>query len=236
MLAVFLPSWLQDLWGTAATLKSMSLVSLGPLLPLLLIIPIVVSALLLARRSEASNGAPRDTGGSRCDAPGGVVERHAFEPAPGSSAPGAFGGRAAAMPPPAARHEEAALVLIVDDSALIRAKLSRVLAFAGFRVAEANDGQQALDLMRDGLVPSVLITDLEMPGIDGFGLIAAVHGALETEHLPIVAITGHDDLQARVADLGGIYGIFKKPWNDRALIQRIRTLTAIAEAETGAAA
>ncbi|MEO8249021.1 MAG: response regulator [Burkholderiales bacterium] len=131
---------------------------------------------------------------------------------------------------PPAPQPNAPLVVIADDSRLVRIKLSRLLTAAGFRVAEATNGQEALDMLQRGELPSVLITDLEMPSMDGFELIAAVHGAIETEHVPIVAITANEDLQARVGDLSGVYGIFRKPWNDRALIQRVRALSVVAYA------
>ena len=63
-----------------------------------------------------------------------------------------------------------------------------------------------------------------MPNMNGLELIAAVQGSMETEDLPIIAITGHDELQARVHDYQGLFGIFKKPWNDRALLRRVETL------------
>jgi DNA-binding response OmpR family regulator len=54
-----------------------------------------------------------------------------------------------------------------------------------------------------------------------------VQGSMETEDLPILAITGHDELSARVHDYQGLYGIFKKPWNDRELLKRVEALAAL---------
>ena len=122
---------------------------------------------------------------------------------------------------------EPAMVLVVDDSTLVRTKLGRLLTSAGYRVTEAHDGQHAWELLQSSPPPAVIITDLEMPVLDGFELIAAVHGGIETEHVPIIAITGREDLRARIADLSGIYGIFKKPWNDRDLIRRVDGLVAL---------
>ena len=114
-------------------------------------------------------------------------------------------------------------LLVVDDSAVARAKLRKLLEGAGYSVALANDGAEALELLASGSF-SVLITDLEMPNMNGFELIAAVQGNMDTEDMPIVAITGHDEMQARVHDCQGLYGIFKKPWNDRELLKRVATL------------
>lgn len=149
-----------------------------------------------------------------------------------------FRSRPAALPPltESAPAEEPALppapalpaVLVVDDSAVVRAKLRRLLESAGYRVEIAGDGAEAekvLEKMRF----DVLITDLEMPEVDGFQLIASVLGNIETENLPIIAITGHEDLNARVQDCGGVFGIFQKPWNDRELLRRVAALVQLRE-------
>jgi CheY-like chemotaxis protein len=134
------------------------------------------------------------------------------------------GPEAAPAPQPAAAAPPA--VLVIDDSAVARAKLRKLFEGAGYRVELASDGAEGLELL--GRKPfSVLITDLEMPRMDGFELIAAVQGNLETEELPIIAITGHDELQAKVNDVRGLYGIFKKPWNDRELLRRVGALAAL---------
>lgn len=111
-------------------------------------------------------------------------------------------------------------ILVVDDSAVVRARLSRLFELAGYRVILANNGIEALRVLTQQWV-QVVVTDLEMPHKNGFELIADLQGSLATEDLPIVAITGHDDLQARVHDVQGLYGIFKKPWNDRDLLRRV---------------
>lgn len=114
-------------------------------------------------------------------------------------------------------------VLLVDDSAVVRAKLGQLFKGAGYEVTMAKDGVEALEQL-DQASFDVMVTDLEMPRKDGFELIAAVQGSLETEDMPIIAITGHDDMQARVHQVQGLYGIFKKPWNDRELLKRVETL------------
>lgn len=115
-------------------------------------------------------------------------------------------------------------VLIADDSAVVRTKLKRLLEGAGFVVVQVNDGNEALEQLDDKPQIAVLITDLEMPNKDGFELIADVQGSLATEDLPVIAITGHDELHGRVGQIEGVYGIFKKPWNDRELLKRVESL------------
>lgn len=117
-------------------------------------------------------------------------------------------------------------ILVVDDSAVARAKLKKLFESGGYRVDIATDGLEAMEkLVHDFF--AVLVTDLEMPNMNGLELIAAVQGGMETEDLPIIAITGHDELQARVHDYQGLFGIFKKPWNDRELLKRVETLAVL---------
>jgi CheY-like chemotaxis protein len=124
-------------------------------------------------------------------------------------------------------------VLIVDDSAVARAKLLKLFESAGYEVSIAQDGVEALEILGQKMV-AVMVTDLEMPRMDGFELIAAVKGALATEDLPIIAITGHEELQARVHEVEGLFGIFKKPWNDRELLKRVNTLASVRSAALAA--
>jgi CheY-like chemotaxis protein len=120
-------------------------------------------------------------------------------------------------------------VLVVDDSAVARLKLRKLLESSGYQVTLAENGLQAeVRLLKDRF--DLLITDLEMPEMDGFALIASVHGSLETENLPIIAITGHEELQARVHACEGIYGLFQKPWNDRDLLRRVAALVHLGNA------
>ena len=114
-------------------------------------------------------------------------------------------------------------VLVVDDLETNREALARMLEREGLTTAVAQDGLEALELLAKNRY-ALMITDLEMPQMDGVELIAAVHGSLETEDLPIIAITGHDDLQAKVHECEGLFGLFKKPWNDRELLRRVETL------------
>lgn len=146
------------------------------------------------------------------------------EPAPRERAAATAPAPAAAPVAPAGAAAPA--ILVADDSLVARTKLGRLLEGAGFRVVLVADGVQALEAL-SGQFFSLLVTDLEMPNMDGLELISHVQGSLETEDLPIIAITGHDDFQARVRDVEGLYGIFKKPWNDRELLKRVGTLAGV---------
>ncbi len=82
-----------------------------------------------------------------------------------------------------------ATVLIADDSPTVRALVRFELETAGYAVVEAADGQEALTVARAGGVDVVLL-DVEMPVLDGYGAIVALKGDPETAELPVVFLTG----------------------------------------------
>lgn len=116
-------------------------------------------------------------------------------------------------------------LLIVDDSKVVLTKLQNLLK-NDFFVISANHGEEALHALEHNKI-DLVITDLEMPVMDGFELIAHIVGSMETENIPIIAITSHEDLTAKVHLMKGVYGIFNKPWNDRELLSRIHNLLKI---------
>lgn len=129
-------------------------------------------------------------------------------------------------PPAAALPPLTADLLLVDDSAVVRAKLRRLFEPAGYRVALARDGLEALRLLEQGRF-ALMVTDLEMPHLDGVGLIHAAQAQPSAAAMPIMAITGHDDLQARLDECQEICGIYRKPWIDEDLLGHVQALVAV---------
>jgi chemosensory pili system protein ChpA (sensor histidine kinase/response regulator) len=80
------------------------------------------------------------------------------------------------------------LVLVVDDSITVRRVTQRLLKREGFRVALAADGLQALEVLRLEK-PSVVLTDIEMPRMDGFDLVRNIRADAKLMDLPIIMIT-----------------------------------------------
>jgi CheY-like chemotaxis protein len=70
----------------------------------------------------------------------------------------------------------------------------------------------------------LMLTDLEMPRMDGVALIARCRGATRTRSMPIVAISGHESLRARYNERLGVAGIHPKPWSDEVLLGHVGTL------------
>jgi two-component system, chemotaxis family, chemotaxis protein CheY len=106
-------------------------------------------------------------------------------------------------------------VLVVDDSAAIRKILQRVLRQTGMAINtihEAGDGQEALDLLRSRRVDLVL-TDINMPRMDGLELLAAIKGSSDWANVPVVMITteGGETKVAEAVRLGAA-GYVRKPF------------------------
>ncbi len=87
-------------------------------------------------------------------------------------------------------------VLVVDDSEVTRAILARTLRTSGFEVLEARDGAEgAMTALRDQ--PAVVITDLEMPTMDGFPLLRLLKADPASSHIPVLILTSHAEAASR---------------------------------------
>lgn len=135
-----------------------------------------------------------------------------------------------APPPVAARTPEQCLVMIADDSKVVRIKTSRLLSKHLYRVSLAEDGLDAARQIEIDL-PDVLITDVEMPGMDGFELTRQVRSNPRTAHIPIVMITADDDKHRAGALEAGVSVLLSKPYPEDQLLSYLQsTLTRSAAA------
>ncbi|OLC35864.1 MAG: hypothetical protein AUH81_09340 [Candidatus Rokubacteria bacterium 13_1_40CM_4_69_5] len=132
-------------------------------------------------------------------------------------------------PPAAASRapQAARAVLLVDDSVSVRKFVGQMLERAGFRVVTANDGAEALQQLGDDPVVNVVVTDLEMPRLNGYELIRDLKRRPATRDLPIVVLTTragqkHVDLARQL----GVQHYVTKPVDEQAFVQLIDTLTA----------
>ena len=114
-----------------------------------------------------------------------------------------------------------ARILAVDDSPTIRALVSRALKAAGFEVFLASDGVEGVGALEDA-DPHLIITDINMPRLDGFGLIESVRARADYGGVPILVLTTESgaDLKAR-ARAAGATGWIVKPFDDAQLISII---------------
>lgn len=114
-------------------------------------------------------------------------------------------------------------VLLVDDSRLVRVKTGRLLSQHGFEVTEAADGLDAVRLLQD-TIPELVITDVEMPGLDGFALTQRLRADARTAHLPVIMITAANDRHRHDAEEAGVNVLLGKPYADDDLITQIQRL------------
>ena len=87
---------------------------------------------------------------------------------------------------------EAPLVLIVEDDLSTRVMYRDYLTHCGFRIADAHNGHQALAKAIE-LRPNVVLTDLKVPGMDGFEFCRALQQSESTRAIPVLAVTGHSE-------------------------------------------
>ena len=115
-------------------------------------------------------------------------------------------------------------ILTVDDSASVRQMVSFTLRGAGYEVAEAVDGKDGLDKVRGGKF-DLLITDLNMPNIDGIQLIAAVRKLPGYSFTPMLMLTTESQVEKKDAGRkAGATGWIVKPFNAEQLIAVVQKL------------
>ena len=116
-------------------------------------------------------------------------------------------------------------VLAIDDSRTIRHLLSETLVDAGFDVTTAEDGVDGVEVFQDAEA-DVVITDINMPNMDGFGVITSIRKGEVNNKVPILVLTTEsgDDLKMRARDAGAT-GWIVKPFDDVSLISALNRVT-----------
>jgi chemosensory pili system protein ChpA (sensor histidine kinase/response regulator) len=117
------------------------------------------------------------------------------------------------------------LVLVVDDSLTVRRVTQRLLAREGYRVALAKDGLDALERLAEEK-PAMILSDIEMPRMDGFDLVRNIRGDSRLRDLPIIMITSriaqkHRDYAAEL----GVDHYLGKPYSEEDLLGLIGRYT-----------
>jgi chemosensory pili system protein ChpA (sensor histidine kinase/response regulator) len=130
-----------------------------------------------------------------------------------------------AQPEPAA----VPLVLVVDDSLTVRRVTQRLLAREGYRVTLAKDGLDALAKMAEE-TPAMVLSDIEMPRMDGFDLVRNLRGDARWRDIPVVMITSriaqkHRDYAAEL----GVDHYLGKPYNEEELLSLVAGYTRTSE-------
>ncbi len=120
------------------------------------------------------------------------------------------------------------VIMIIDDEPFMRKLIIRVLNEIGiFNIEEANNGAEGLNQLATATErPTLIICDLEMPGIDGFEFVRKLRAAKDEQfkNLPVLIVTGHAEPESvRSAVDAGIHGYLVKPISRQALESRIAT-------------
>ncbi len=119
------------------------------------------------------------------------------------------------------------LILVVDDSITVRRVTQRLLQREGYRVALAADGLHALERLAEEL-PSVVLSDIEMPRMDGFDLVRNIKADPRLASLPIITITSRIAEKHREHAIAlGVDHYLGKPYSEEELLSLIRRYTAM---------
>ena len=113
-------------------------------------------------------------------------------------------------------------ILVVDDSINVRRYLSLTLEKAGYRVEQAKDGREAVDKLLGGLSVQAVICDIEMPRLDGYGVLEEIKERAEFAQLPIAMLTSRSNEKHRKLAMNlGASAYFSKPYNEQKLLEQI---------------
>ena len=115
-------------------------------------------------------------------------------------------------------------VLVVEDEYDSQQMVSKILNYHGVNVRLAQNGQQCLEYL-DQHVPTIIVTDLAMPEMDGWDTLTAVRSNPATAHIPVVAITAfHSAELAEDALLAGFDACYSKPIDPRTFVDKLSEL------------
>ena len=146
------------------------------------------------------------------------AELHTLEQAAADGSGGAGLARVTANP----AAQQIPLILVVDDSITVRRVTQRLLQREGYRVSMAADGLQALERLQEEL-PTVVLSDIEMPRMDGFDLARNIRGDVRLRNLPIIMITSRiaEKHREHAKELG-VDHYLGKPYAEDELLSLIR--------------
>ena len=114
-------------------------------------------------------------------------------------------------------------ILIVEDNPDAREMVSVVLAAEGFFVRTAEDGQEALEVVRDWL-PDLIITDIQMPNMDGIAMIKRMRELFGAKPVPIVVMSAFSSRATQEALDAGANESASKPMQVESLIKIVKQL------------
>jgi DNA-binding response OmpR family regulator len=118
-------------------------------------------------------------------------------------------------------------IIIADDDRIVRRIVLAKLSGIGYEVREAEDGQEALDLLEGGEVPDLLITDSLMPRMNGLDLVRSIRNSPDGDlsALPVIMLTSRQSERDVIEGLEtGLDDYVTKPFSPDELVARVRTV------------
>ncbi|OQW65398.1 MAG: two-component system response regulator [Nitrospira sp. ST-bin5] len=114
-------------------------------------------------------------------------------------------------------------VLVVDDSSTMRQMVAYTLKNAGFEVVEAGNGKEAVGKLNAGTKPALVVTDLNMPEMDGITLITEIRKMAAFKFTPILMLTTEStDDKKKAGQAAGATGWIVKPFNPEQMLKVIQ--------------
>jgi two-component system, chemotaxis family, sensor histidine kinase and response regulator PixL len=127
--------------------------------------------------------------------------------------------------PVVAERTQPPRILVIDDSINVRRYLAAMLEKAGYEVEQARDGQEAVEKLVGGLVVQAAICDVEMPRLDGYGVLEALRADKAWESLPIIMLTSRNSEKHRSLAMNlGASAYFSKPYTEPELLATLHSL------------
>lgn len=116
-------------------------------------------------------------------------------------------------------------LLLIEDNAITRAELAGILQHEGYEIVPAANGEEALQQLRDGSSPDLILLDMLMPVLDGWHFLRRIQSEGSQQHIPIIVITG-TILSREWANTHGCAGFLRKPIEREALLQEVERCVA----------
>jgi CheY-like chemotaxis protein len=112
-------------------------------------------------------------------------------------------------------------ILVIEDNLEIRENISEILELEGFKVIVAMEGKTGLDVATREL-PDIILCDIMMPGLDGYGVLKAIKSNSETKYIPFIYVTASaEKSEVRLAMDMGADGYVRKPFDTDELLDAI---------------